>query len=295
MSLLRAAVNIDPNPSRGGGDIEVEDGIALLAETGPSGTNANIVARPPTPDQISLYIVDDGDTLSQIAKMFDVSVNTIVWANNLKSDTDIHEGETLIILPISGIQHAVEKGDTINSIAKEYGSDIDDFDAYFEELLTYNDLTKDTLLSVGDVVTIPGGEMHMPQASQSSYASVAAPTRSVTGYFISPLRSGTYKRTQGLHGYNAVDLGAPVGTPIRAAAAGDVIVAKNAGWNGGYGQYVVIRHSNGTQTLYAHMSRVAVWQGKRVVQGEVIGYVGSTGRSTGSHLHLEVRGAANPF
>jgi murein DD-endopeptidase MepM/ murein hydrolase activator NlpD len=102
-------------------------------------------------------------------------------------------------------------------------------------------------------------------------------------------------RTQGIHGYNGVDLAAGVGTPILAAAGGEVIVAKGSGWNGGYGNYVVIKHPNGTQTLYAHMSSTAISSGAQVSGGEVIGYVGNTGRSTGSHLHFEVRGAKNPF
>jgi murein DD-endopeptidase MepM/ murein hydrolase activator NlpD len=103
-------------------------------------------------------------------------------------------------------------------------------------------------------------------------------------------------RTQGVHGYNAVDLGAAVGTPFMASAAGEVIVARATGWNGGYGQYVVIRHDNGTQTLYSHASGIVVGVGQRVVQGQVIGYVGSTGRSTGPHLHFEIRGGPrNPF
>ena len=102
--------------------------------------------------------------------------------------------------------------------------------------------------------------------------------------------------TQGLHGWNAVDIGAPKGTPIYAAAAGTVIVAKsNGAWNGGYGNYVVISHPNGTETLYAHMSKVETSAGASVGQGETIGLVGMTGMATGNHLHFEVRGAANPF
>lgn len=92
-----------------------------------------------------------------------------------------------------------------------------------------------------------------------------------------------------------MDLAAKTGVAIRAAASGTVIVSRASGWNSGYGSYVVIDHGNGTQTLYAHMSRNVTVAGSTVTQGDVIGYVGSTGLSTGPHLHFEVRGAKNPF
>jgi murein DD-endopeptidase MepM/ murein hydrolase activator NlpD len=107
--------------------------------------------------------------------------------------------------------------------------------------------------------------------------------------------SSDWPITQGLHGFNAVDIGAPRGTAILAAAGGEVIVAKSGGWNGGYGSYVVIAHGNGTQTLYAHMSKVIATVGSMVGQGDTIGLVGATGEATGPHLHIEVRGAKNPF
>ena len=102
-------------------------------------------------------------------------------------------------------------------------------------------------------------------------------------------------KTQGIHGYNAVDLAGAVGSSIRAAAKGEVIVSKSSGWNGGYGQYIVVKHSNGTQTLYAHLSNNSVGDGEVVGQRQVIGAMGNSGRSTGPHLHFEVRGAKNPF
>jgi murein DD-endopeptidase MepM/ murein hydrolase activator NlpD len=102
--------------------------------------------------------------------------------------------------------------------------------------------------------------------------------------------------TQGVHGRNAVDLAAARGTPIHAAAGGTVIIAKNSGaWDGGYGNYVVVTHDNGSQTLYAHMSHSLVAAGQTVSSGQIIGYVGMTGLTTGPHVHFEVRGAANPF
>lgn len=283
--LLYAALNVDPNPSKGGGDIVIVSGSALLSESGPSGTEADIKNRLPS-DQISIYVVREGDSLSQIAEMFNVTTNTIIWANDISRGSLIREGQTLIILPISGVRHTVLKGDTLKSIAKKYKGDL-------EEILQYNGLTEDAVLSVGDVVVIPDGEVAAPvyAPSYSSKPTGSSPTYS--GYYIRPINGGL--KTQGIHGYNGVDLATSYGAPILASASGQVIVSKGYGWNGGYGLYVVIRHDNGTQTLYAHNSRNVVYQGEYVVQGQVIGYVGSSGRSTGAHVHFEIRGARNPF
>jgi murein DD-endopeptidase MepM/ murein hydrolase activator NlpD len=220
--------------------------------------------------------------------MFNVSVNTVVWANELSSSRDIQPGKTLLILPVSGVQHVVKKGDTVKSLANLYSGDM-------SEIIAYNGLPEDGTLTVGETVTIPGGEIREVENKPSSakYTKVATGGASVSGYFRHPV-PGSIK-TQGIHGYNAVDFGAPVGTPVLAAAGGRVIVSRVGGWNGGYGNYIVIEHANGTQSLYAHNSSNEVWQGQSVVAGQVIGYVGSTGRSTGNHLHFEVRGAKNPF
>lgn len=284
MDLLRGATNVDPNPSKGGGDITVVDGAALLAESGPTGTMADIEERPAGSDQISIYVVREGDTLSQIADMFRVSVNTIRWANDMAPGEAIQPGETLVILPISGVRHTVKSGDTLASIVKKYGGDLD-------EVVSYNSVAADAELSVGDTIFVPNGEVATPKKSAGSRrASGGGPT--LSGYFMKPLNG---IRTQGIHGYNGVDIAAPVGTAIVAAASGEVIVSRGAGWNGGYGTYIVIRHGNGTQTLYAHNSQNIVYTGDTVVQGQVIAYVGSTGKSSGPHLHFEVRGAKNPF
>jgi len=292
LTLLQAAKNIDPCPSKGGGDIHIKDDEVLVAEVTPFDGGEYDQLAPASPDQISLYLVQDGDTLSQVSEMFGVSVNTVVWANELSHNRDIHPGQTLLILPISGVQHTVEKGDTLKSIAKEYGGDSDNIEDFVAEIIEYNGLTDESSLSVGDTITIPGGEIEMPEVSMgTAYAVSTGPN--IVGYFIHPLPGSV--KTQGLHGYNGIDFGAGYGTPIRASAGGRVIVSRVGGWNGGYGNYVVIEHPNGTQTLYSHNSRNAVWQGQNVVAGQVIGYVGSTGRSTGNHLHFEVRGARNPF
>ena len=294
MPLLEAVTASNPSSAIGGGDIVIVDGTSLLPETGPEGTLLDIQDQKPVPTQISTYVVRKGDTLSAIAHMFGVSVNTIVWANNLGSKKVISENQILIILPISGIQHVVAKGDTLASIAKKYKADL-------QEILQYNNIADGTALSVGDTIMVPDAEIATPVSAPSSPSrsrgSSGNPYRGGSGplylgYYARPITAA--HRTQGLHGFNGVDLGASVGTPILAAASGDVMVAKDGGWNGGYGSYVVIGHANGTQTLYAHASRVLVVPGQHVEQGEEIAEVGSTGHSTGPHLHFEVRGAINP-
>jgi len=297
MALLQAPLAYSLSSSaRGGGDISVVDGTSLLPETGPSGSAADLPDYP-TATQISVYTVHDGDTLSSIAKLFNVSVNTILWANDVSSRT-LKKDQTLVILPISGIQHTVAKGDTVESIAKRYKADA-------SEIYQYNDIPAGTELAVGAVVLVPDAEVSAPLVPHSSLPSlpgeVVSKDRSnpyrggsgprYAGYYGRPIESA--HRTQGLHGYNGVDLGAPIGTPILAAADGTVIIAKEGGYNGGYGSYVVITHGNGTQTLYAHMSRVFATVGAVVSKDEVIGAVGTTGHSTGPHLHFEVRGAVN--
>ena len=284
--VLRAALNIDPNPSKGGGGIIIVDDEALLSEIGPSGTLAEIEERPASSDEISIYVVREGDSLSQIAKMFNVSTNTVIWANDIKRGSFITPGQTLVILPITGVRHTVVKGETVKSITKKYGGD-------YEEILQYNDLTTESTIAVGDIIVIPDGEIATPKYTSAGLIVRGSSGPTYSGYYIMPLTAG--RRSQGLHGYNGVDYAAPSGTPILASASGDVIISKGLGWNGGYGKYIVIKHGNGTQTLYAHNSSNIVYSGQRVVQGQVIGYVGSTGRSTGAHVHFEIRGAKNPF
>lgn len=285
--VLTAAINPDPHGARGGDEVIAADGA--LVSTGPVGQDEIDAARKNT-GEISVYTVRVGDSLSQIAEMFNVTANTILWANDIPSAKSIQPGDTLVILPVAGVRHVVKSGDTIASIAKKYEGDV-------EEILSYNQLEDGTELSVGETLVIPGGALHSAtvQTSAKPVKSSASTNSSSAGSsnLSHPLPGAT--KTQGIHGYNGVDLAAPAGTGIRASAAGEVIVSKSTGWNGGYGSYIVIKHSNGVQTLYAHLSRNDVGVGAYVATGEIIGGVGNTGKSTGTHLHFEVRGAKNPF
>ena len=289
VALLKAAIHTDPNPAKGGGDIILQDG-ALVSDGG-WGEETNYVNKLSSNGEISIYPVKPDDTLSQIAEMFGVSEKTILWANEIKDPDLIQPGDELTILPITGVQHVVKDGDTIGSIAKKYEGDV-------EDILTYNRLASADEISVGDTVIIPGGAVAAPKRSSTYTVSPVQTSGTVasgggSSDYLNPVPGSV--RSQGLHGYNGIDLAADHGTPVLAAASGEVIVSKLSGWNGGYGLYVVIKHPNGTQTLYAHLSTTNVSVGQSVVAGQMIGRVGSTGRSTGNHLHFEVRGARNPF
>lgn len=291
IDLLQPAVN-NSATSSAKADIEpaITGGSAVLPEAGPLGTAADLKDNQPPSDLISVYTVHPGDTVETVARMYNVSANTVRWANDLKKGSLLKSGDNLVILPITGVQHTVKKGETIKGLAKKYGGN-------FEEIVAYNDLDINKGLVIGDTIIIPDGEESTIVSSTKS--SAKQPTKytgpSYAGYFMKPVTN--YRRTQGLHGYlhNAVDMAAPIGTPIYAAASGKVIIAKASGWNSGYGNYVVIAHPNGTQTLYGHLSSIRINAGQQITKGDVIGGMGSTGKSTGSHLHFEVRGAANPF
>ena len=302
--LLSAAAGIDPTAMPN--EVPIVNGEALESQDNPlrPGDTATPLMNP----QISVYTVRPGDSLASIAKMFDVDVNTIVGANNIKNGA-IHPGEELVILPITGIRHTVLKGETLASLEKTYRSNAQD-------IALYNNLAYDAALTTGTLIIIPNAEVPAPSPAKTKTTDKPkitttkstktkgfkpAPLRNAGGpeydnYYDWPLTPGAGIITQSLHGYNGVDIGAPTGVGIVASAAGTVIVAKNnGGWNGGYGNYIVIQHNNGTQTLYAHASAVLVSAGESVAQGQTIGRVGRTGESTGSHLHFEIRGATNPF
>lgn len=279
--LLTAPLNTKPTISHRADIIVSEDGT-LSADNGPLGDRVEASVLPH--DQIGVYVVREGDSLAEIAQMFDVSKDTIVWANDLKGGK-VKPGQILTILPVSGIIHTVKKGDTLSTIAKKYKIDQ-------EEIESFNILDNDDLV-VGDELIIPNGKLPQTPTTPKKTAPKTYSGQTYAGYYKAPLAS--YKRTQGVHGNNGVDLATPVGSPIYAAADGTVVISSMGSWHGGYGNYVVISHPNGTQTVYAHNRENTVNVGEQVKQGDLIGYVGLTGRTTGAHVHFEVRGAKNPF
>lgn len=226
--------------------------------------------------EIIEYVVESGDTLSSIAVEFDISLNTILWANDLSSTT-IKVGQELIILPISGVLYSVKKNDTLGGIAKIYKGNVG-------EIIAFNGLSNEGDIFIGDILIIPNGKM-------PSRISHIALTPVGESYFIFPCEG---KITQGLHPFNAIDIANSCGKPIVAAASGTV---QRAGWiNNIYGRIVTILHPNGVVTYYGHLSKVLVVPGQTVSAGDIIANIGNSGHTlgaTGCHLHFEVRNAKN--
>lgn len=252
-------------------------------------------AEPEIREDIIEYIVELDDTLSSIADKFNLSLNTLLWANELTRDSLLKPGQKLIILPVSGVIHHVKPGDTVNDIARKYK-------AKAEDIIAFNELEDASDIFIGDILIAPNGVVPAPVVSSKGVVWAPLPN----SYFICPI-SQPCRITQGLHWYNAVDFShGQCEEPIYAAAGGTVLKVRTttsrSRWAlGGGGNYVTILHPNGVVTSYGHLAKILVNPGERVSQGQIIALLGGepgspgAGRSTGCHLHFGVRGSRNPF
>lgn len=242
-------------------------------------TTTNISQKPR--DGLIFYTILSQDTLSNIAKKFDVSVETIKWANDLEDDT-IVAGKTLKIPPVSGMVHKVASGDTVYSIAKKYNTDAQKIVNFpFNEFADQDTFS----LTIGQTLFVPDGtpEQEKPAVYQLTPQYFAGQTGS--GNFIWPTTGLITQYSTWYH--TALDI-ANAGAPaILASDAGVINYADCINW--GYGCHIIIDHGNGYQTLYGHLSNINVGIGQNVGRGDTIGIMGSTGRSTGTHLHFEIR------
>lgn len=275
-----------PDPSDDSPANFVQDD-ALVAPLNPLGAMPSSGAGTPG-GQIFLYTIRPGDTIGSVAKSFGVSVNTILWANSITDPRSLKTGDQILILPISGVRHEVKKGDTITSVARKYRATV-------EDIQQFNGLAVGEELSPGTIVIVPNGELREsgPAGSNLPAANLFANLPVYQGYYLRPIVGG--RRSRGIHGFNGVDLAATCGLPVLASADGTVLITRSSGWNGGYGRYLVIAHANNTQTLYAHLKELNAAPGESVRQGQVIAAIGSSGNSTGCHVHFEIRGARNLF
>ncbi len=239
--------------------------------------------------EIEEYKVETGDTLSSIASKKDISIDTIKWANDLTDTDSIKPGQTLKILPWSGVSYTVKQGDTVESVAKKYSAEqqaIVDF--------PFNDVPDDFKLKVGQLLIVPDGsppELPSPPKVKPQPQYLAQGPQSPAfqapygAQFIWPAGG---QITQYFAWYHpGVDIANRAAPGISASDGGVVVVS---GWpdNSGYGNRVVLDHGNGYRSLYAHLSNIYVSVGQTISRGQLIGQMGSTGRSTGTHLHLEI-------
>jgi len=238
------------------------------------------------------YEVKSGETISQIAEKFGIDTDTIKWANNLDSIHTVKPGQTIKILPVSGVAHTVVKGDTLESVAKKYSVDSQSIIQF-----PFNDIPDDFTLKVGQLIIIPDGtppEAKVPPKPKYQPLSPKGPAGPVGPSFLAPgggnfvwPTSFSYISTQFAWWHPGIDLPNPSAPRVVASDGGTVI---SAGWpdNYGYGNRVMIDHGNGYRSLYAHLSNVYVSIGQKVSRGQLVGQMGSTGRSTGIHLHYEI-------
>ena len=293
MPLLETSTNPDIRNAVDGDIIIIQDD-SFIYNNGFTGVDVPY-EKSPVSDKMYVYTVQKGDTLSEIAELFDISTNTIRWENKISGEK-ISVGQKLNILPVTGVRHNVQKGDTIAKIANKY-------EAEAEDIYIFNDLTKESTLKIGEIIFVPNGivaQVTPVATSKSSTTSKASSnTKIETGYYIRPVAgivTSPYGSRKGGFHYG-VDIGNKRGTPIKAAASGVIIKVVNgckegnSSCGGRYGNYITIQHSNGTKTIYAHLNTISVSYGQNVSQGETIGTLGNTGRSTGPHLHFEIENA----
>lgn len=250
-----------------------------------------------------VHTVRAGDSLEKIATLYGIKAETILWANKLTEDTTLRPGQELLILPVDGVLHTVTRGQTLSRIADLYT-------VPSKEIAQQNHLEGDFIVA-GQELIIPGGRpiVGRPQVALKQPISpfgkpgqnLPAPTGKILsvpqtkaepslGVLQMPCNGCRF--TQFFRpGHYAVDIQTKGGGPIFAAEDG-VVTRADYGWEGGYGNVVEIDHGNGLITLYAHNKELYVRSGDTVRRGQVISWMGNTGRvygDTGIHVHFEVR------
>ena len=244
------------------------------------------------------YIVKRGDTVASIAQMYNLSVKTILWANEMRNANMLKLGQTLVIPPSDGVIVTVRKGDTVESLAKKYS-------AHPGDIVDHNWLESPFTLAVGTELFIPSGSVPTPpkpvvasapiSLKQSSIAYKSVPVDPNVGKFLGWPVGGPSKISRGFYpGHYGIDIYPTGGQPnVVASASGTVI---SAGWGSGryagFGYYVHVDHGNGYTTLYAHMQQLYVGTGATVGKGQALGKIGQTGYAFGVHVHFELRRGA---
>lgn len=309
LSYLDQSATLGSKPVSGTvGGIDTELDFSTIIEGGAVVTRPGIISpfNPTDVEQtvesarqgVTVYTVQAGENLSAIAGQFNVSVETILWQNGLTAKSVIRPGDKLEILPTSGVMHKVVRNETVGSIAQKYKVDE-------SVIIAANNLFDGHDIQIAQQLVIPGGKKIVPYVAPKAKTNVPQ-VSSITKLFIPPTGlvsdsgmlwpAGVRRISQYFSWRHAgLDIAGPTGTPIYAAESGTVVFS---GWATGYGNSILIDHGNGIRTRYGHASKLYVTKGDEVVKGQTIMAMGSTGWSTGPHLHFEVvvsGGKKNPL
>lgn len=236
------------------------------------------------------YTVQGGDTVSLIAAKFSLGYKSILWSNGITESSLIKPGDVLKIPPVDGVLHTVAKGESLNALVTKYRADL-------AGTLDVNRLPDPSAVTVGQVVTLVGGqppEAPPPPRARSPFFDVSDEQpgqgplgRRVAGAgFLWPTPNRRINQYFRGYRHTGVDIEGTYSSPIYAAADGTVEYISFQRY--GYGYHIIIRHGGVRETLYGHASKIFVRVGQRVDRGQTIAMVGSTGRSTGTHLHFEI-------
>ncbi len=281
------AIVLDPSE----GDVPVVADNSLAPDPVPQTYQGELPSH-----NFETYIVERGDAPSSIGAKFGISPETLLGGNpQLASENSLLQPDmTLVILPVDGVLHDVQPGDTLESISEQYGIAQEEIVAWESNNLEFPyRLYPDTQIMVPGAIR-PVTFWSPPAIASSGSSSEGAgitPLIQGTGTFIYPVSSSNFTQRY-WYGHPAIDIALPEGNAVFASDTGTVTYA---GWNVyGYGNLIVVNHGNGFETFYAHLSGINVTPGQIVYQGNVIGATGNTGRSSGPHIHFEIRTGGNP-
>ncbi len=234
--------------------------------------------------EFQAHVIHKNDTLSNIAKKYNTNIDTLISYNDIKSIKSLQIGKTLLIPNIKGILHTVSKGETLEIIAKKYKQ----YNVRFDDIKFINEIKKNKI-TFGERLFIPGALLPKSSPLRRLEHMFAIP---VIGQLVSGVGGRIHPFGLGYGFHPGLDISARYGSPVRAARNGRVIFS---GWRGGYGKLVIIDHGSGLQSRYGHLSVILVRAGMYITKRQLIGRVGSTGLSTGPHLHFEVRKYNRPL
>jgi murein DD-endopeptidase MepM/ murein hydrolase activator NlpD len=257
------------------GSVDYDDAGDILDSNGKALVTAETLFRKPV--AYRTYKVQPGDTISGITKKFGLTnISTLIAVNDISNVCQLCSGQKLRIPSIDGLLYTVNKGNSIAGLSAKFNVSV-------EDVLDVNDLSSQIIM-IGQQLFIPGAKLGSAQLQQALGTLFMVPL-SVQYHISSPFgwRADPFTGTRSFH--TGIDMACSVGTPIKAAMSGKIAYV---GWSNVFGNYVIINHENGYQTLYGHMSKTLAARGQWVSQGTRIGLVGSTGYSTGPHLHFTV-------